>query len=76
MGRQPEQEGETMKTTYIDAIKAASNHVELDDIVEAYLAEIGEADRARGETYAETSARLGGDEILEAAEARWFEIEG
>lgn len=62
--------------TYINAIKAAGNHIELDNIVEAYLAEIGEADRARGETYAETADRLGGNEILKAAEARWFEIEG
>lgn len=62
--------------TYINAIKAAGNHIELDNIVEAYLAEIGEAENARGESYAETAARLGGNEILEAAEARWFEIEG
>lgn len=65
-----------MKTAYLIAIKEAATSTELDIIVEEYLAEIGEADRARDETYAETAARLGGDEILEAAETRWFEIEG
>jgi len=62
--------------TYINAIKNATTTNELDAIVEAYLAEIGESENARGETYAETADRLGGNEILEAAEARWFEIEG
>lgn len=62
--------------SHLNAIKAAGNHIELDNIVSAYLAEIGEAENARGETYAETADRLGGNEILEAAEARWFEIEG
>jgi len=61
---------------YIDAIKRATTTNELADIVEAYLAEIGEYENVLGETYAETAARLGGDKILEAAEARWFEIEG
>lgn len=61
---------------YLIAIREATTSTELDIIVDAYLEEIGEVENARGETYAETAARLGGDEILEAAEARWFEIEG
>lgn len=61
---------------YLSAIQNATTTNELDAIVSAHLAEIGEAENARGETYAETAARLGGDEILEAAEDRWFEIEG
>jgi len=74
MGRQPEQEGETMN--YINAIKHANTTNELNAIVDAYLAEIGEYENSCGETYGEAAYRLGGDKILEAAEARWFEIEG
>lgn len=59
----------------IEKINAATNHVELGDVVEAYLASIGEAERARGETCAETAARLGGDAVLTAAERRWWELE-
>lgn len=62
--------------TYINAIQNAATTTELGDIVEAYLAEIGEVENARGESYAETAARLGGNAVLEAAEARWLEIEG
>lgn len=61
---------------YLIAIKEATTTTELDIIVDEYLADIGEAENARDETYAETAYRLGGDKILEAAEARWFEIEG
>lgn len=61
---------------YLIAIREATTSTELDIIVDAYLEEIGEVENARDETYAETAARLGGDEILEAAETRWFEIEG
>jgi len=65
-----------MKAAYLIAIKEATTSTELDIIVDTYLEEIGEVESSRGETYAETAARLGGDEILEAAETRWFEIEG
>lgn len=74
MGRQLEKEGETMN--YLSAIKNATTTNELNAIVDAYLAEIGEYENSCGETYAEAAYRLGGDKILEAAEARWFEIEG
>jgi hypothetical protein len=62
------------KNDRIAAISNASTHTDLDAIVSAYLAELGESENARGESYAETSARLGGDEILDAAERRWFEL--
>lgn len=74
MGRQPEKEGETMN--YLSAIKNAATTTELNAIVDAYLSEIGEYETSCGETYGESAYRLGGDKILEAAEARWFEIEG
>jgi len=45
------------------------------EVVDAYLASIGELERSRGETYAETSFRLGGNAVLEMAETRWFELE-
>lgn len=64
-----------MKNLMIEKINTAATHVELDDAVMAYLAKIGEAERARGETYAETAARLGGDAVLTAAERRWWELE-
>lgn len=60
----------------IQQINAAQTTTELDQIVEEYLKEIGETEAARGESYAETAARLGGNAVLERAEARWFEIEG
>lgn len=63
-----------MNKNVIEKINAATTHVELYDVVEAYLAEIGEAERALGETYAETAARLGGDKLLAAAERRWWEL--
>lgn len=63
------------KKYFIHAINAATTHVELYNVVEAYLTEIGETERARGETCAETAARLGGDDVLTAAEKRWWELE-
>lgn len=48
---------------------------ELSALVEEYLADLGEAGRARNETYTETAERLGGDKFMEAAECRWFELE-
>ena len=66
--------GQESKMTTISQIRNAANTNELSSIVEAYLAGIGETENARGESYAETAARLGGDEILEAAESRWFEL--
>ena len=56
-------------------IRTSVNTNELSDIVEQYLADIGETERARGETFAETAARLGGDALLLCAERRWFELE-
>jgi len=61
---------------YINAIQKATTANEIADIVEAYLVEIGEYENVSNETYVETAARLGGDEILKLAETRWFEIEG
>ena len=55
-------------------IRSAANTNELSAAVEAYLASIGETENARGESYGETAARLGGDAVLEAAETRWFEL--
>jgi len=63
------------KKYFVHAINAATTHVELDGVVKTYLAEIGETERARGETYAETCGRLGGDKVLAAAERRWWELE-
>jgi hypothetical protein len=64
------------KSQILEAVLSATTHSELDAIIDAYLAEIGDdSERAKGESYAETAARLGGDDILRAAESRWFEIE-
>lgn len=60
--------------TTISQIRNAANTNELSDIVEAYIASIGETENARGESYGETAARIGGDEILDAAESRWFDL--
>lgn len=60
----------------IDAIRSTTNTNDLAAIVDAYLASIGETERARGESYGETAERLGGDKILDAAEARWFGLGG
>ena len=60
--------------TTISQIRNATNTNELSVLGEAYIASIGETENAIGESYAETSARLGGDPILEAAEQRWFDL--
>lgn len=60
--------------TTISQIRHATNTNELSAVVEAYIASIGETENARGESYGETAARIGGDEILEAAESRWFDL--
>lgn len=60
--------------TTIQQINAATNTAELAAVVERYLASIGESERARGESYRETAVRLGGNAVLERAEARWFEL--
>jgi hypothetical protein len=57
-----------------DKIKAAQDHASLDEIVQAYLEYIGEAENARSETYMETHERLD-DEIMGYAHSRWFDIE-
>lgn len=63
--------------TSFEQINAAATTVELSAVVEQYLASIGQAEQSRGETYAETAARLGGAEakILEYAENRWHALE-
>lgn len=58
----------------IQQINAAQGTNELSAIVERYVESIGQTENARGESYAETAARLGGDAVLERAEARWFEL--
>lgn len=47
---------------------------ELWTLVDSHLHAIGEYDRSRGESFAETAGRIGGDRVLEAAEKRWFEF--
>lgn len=68
-----------MNKHVIEKINAATTHVELNDVVEAYLLGLGlglaETEAVRGETYAETAELLGGDEVLAAAERRWWELE-
>ena len=61
-------------TTLIDQIEQAADSSELYDLVEQYLRDIGQYEQARGESYAETANRLGGDEALETAEERWFAL--
>jgi N-acyl-L-homoserine lactone synthetase len=58
----------------LDKISAASNTNELAEIVDEYLASVGETDNARGESYLETANRMGGNKILRAAECKWFEL--
>lgn len=55
-------------------IEEAETHVRLDEVVSSYLEALGEADRANGETYEETAARLN-DDLLRVAVARWWELE-
>jgi len=55
-------------------IETAETHLRLDEVVSTYLSALGEADRARGESYEETAARLD-DDIVRAAAARWHELE-
>ena len=59
----------------IENIDSASSTDELFTIVEIYLDSLGETENARGETWAETSDRLGGDEALSAAEKKWFDLD-
>jgi len=60
------------------SIKHAENHIELDNVVERYLIQIGQ--NHADETYSEAAYRLrsrGMDaeaDILVAAELRWIEI--
>ena len=59
----------------IDRINTANNTNDVSEITERYLRSIGEHDNATGESYRETADRLGGDEVLDAADARWMELE-
>lgn len=61
----------------IKQIRETKTQAELSNIVESYLRNVGEYDRSRGESYAETAGRLGGDAeaVLMAAECRWFDLE-
>ena len=58
----------------INQISSANNQSELSGIVESYLDSIGQTELARGETFEETAERLG-DEIMEYAARRWWELE-
>jgi len=58
----------------IDTIASTEDTNILFDIVEKYLKSIGESEQAHGETWEETSLRLGNDEVLDAASVRWFEL--
>jgi hypothetical protein len=57
-----------------DLIEEAETPDRLDELVSTYLEALGEADRARGESYEETADRLR-DDIMRAAAARWHELE-
>ena len=56
-------------------ILIADNTLVLDEEMNEYLDSIGELKNSRSETYAETASRLGGNEFLEAAEKRWYELD-
>lgn len=62
------------RTRLRDLIEDAETQVRLDEVVSAYLEALGEADRANGEAYEETAARLN-DDLMRAAVARWWELE-
>lgn len=54
-------------------IEQAKNQTELSEIVESYLAEIGQDLESIGETFEETAERLG-DDVMEAAATRWWTL--
>jgi hypothetical protein len=64
----------TTRDEAIQAVAESANTAQLSAVVESYLASLGQTEQARGESYGETAARLGGDDVLERAEARWFEL--
>lgn len=64
----------TARNEIIRAIDESTSTAQLSAVVESYLASIGQTEQARGESYGETAVRLGGDNVLERAEARWYEL--
>jgi len=62
------------KMNYIDGLMTAKNDIEVDALVTEYLRQIGQDDASRGETYEETSYRLGGDDVMDTAATRWYEL--
>jgi len=60
--------------TVLNQIQQAASIGELASVVIHYLYEIGETEEAHGETYGQTAQRLGGNAVLEAAEARRLDM--
>ena len=58
----------------IDQINACKSQTQLGTLVEYYLKSIGEYESSRSESYLETAERLW-DNLLRAAETKWFELE-
>ena len=59
----------------IQKINGCNTTIYLEKIVSDYLMAILEVDNACGETYPETAQRLGGDKVLELANAKLHELD-
>jgi len=62
-----------MKIT-INNIEAAQSQKEIVSAVSAYVKSLGEVELP-GENYTDLASRLGDDELIRRAEARWCELE-
>jgi hypothetical protein len=66
---------------YIARINAAQDQMELGNIVEEFLASIGEAEKSTSETYEETAARFSNErddnasEIMSGAANKWHSVD-
>jgi predicted DNA-binding ribbon-helix-helix protein len=65
--------------TIMQTINGCSTSIDLEKIVSDYLMAISEADNSHGETYIETyietAQRLGGNKVLELANAKLLELD-
>ena len=61
--------------TIIQKINGCSTAIDLEKIVSDYLMAISEVDNSHGETYIETAQRLGGNKVLELANAKLLELD-